>query len=178
MKKIKKQIKACFTILFWICAINVILIACNDSTTTFPSTSDEQTNQRTQSEKIYNLPAVAVFKAPTCGCCTHWEDHLKMNGFKVVSRKEKNMHTIKAKYGVRAQLASCHTAIVDGYIIEGHVPANDIKRLLKERPAIVGLTAPGMPQKSPGMQGHGLKPDGYDVLAFKKSGQTRIYSSY
>ena len=88
------------------------------------------------------------------------------------------MGSVKAAHGVPARLASCHTAIIDGYIIEGHVPADDIKRLLKERPAIYGLTAPGMPMKSPGMQEEGLPPRGYDVLSFDKQGNSKIYNSY
>lgn len=90
-----------------------------------------------------------------------------------------DMGAIKSKYGVTEKLASCHTALIGGYVIEGHVPAADVKRLLKEKPAdIVGLTAPGMPMKSPGMQAEGLPPKGYSVIAFKKNGSTKVYTRY
>ena len=88
------------------------------------------------------------------------------------------MNTIKQDAGLQPEFASCHTAFVDGYVIEGHVPASDIKRLLTEKPQVLGLTAPGMPQKSPGMQPEGLAPEGYDVLAFDKAGQSQVFTSY
>lgn len=121
---------------------------------------------------------VLMYKDPNCGCCGAWAKHLQAEGFNVTERISNNMDAIKAEYGVAARLASCHTAIVDGYVIEGHVPADDIKRLLKERPQIAGLTAPGMPAKSPGMQAEGLPPKGYDVLSFDKRGGTAVYSHY
>ncbi len=121
---------------------------------------------------------ITVYKSPTCGCCTEWEDHLTMEGFEVTSIERNNMNPIKEKFGVKRNLASCHTAIVDGYVIEGHVPASDIKRLLNERPEIAGLTAPGMPKESPGMQPHGKMPKNYDVLSFDESGKTEVFTSY
>lgn len=121
---------------------------------------------------------ITVYKSPTCGCCTDWEDHLSMEGFKVTSIERNNMNPIKEKFGVKRNLASCHTGIIDGYVIEGHVPASDIKRLLAERPKIAGLTAPGMPQESPGMQPHGEMPKNYDVLSFDEAGKTEVFTSY
>ncbi|MDX8398533.1 MAG: DUF411 domain-containing protein, partial [Mariprofundaceae bacterium] len=89
------------------------------------------------------------------------------------------MDAIKTKYAVTKKLASCHTAIVGGYVIEGHVPAADVERLLKQRPAnVIGLSAPGMPMKSPGMQSAGQAPQGYDVLAFSKDGTSKVFSHY
>jgi len=88
------------------------------------------------------------------------------------------MNAIKAEYGVPEKLSSCHTALIDGYIIEGHVPAEDVARLLKERPNVAGLTAPGMPMKSPGMQAVGQKTQGYDVLSFTKDGKTSLFKHY
>ncbi len=125
-----------------------------------------------------SLPEITVYKSPTCGCCTDWEVHLEKEGFKVISHKERNMNRIKKSLGVKSHLASCHTAVIDGYVIEGHVPANDIKRLLKERPPVAGLTAPGMPQHSPGMQPPGERPRGYSVLTFDKEGRTRVFTRY
>ena len=89
------------------------------------------------------------------------------------------MTEIREKYKITPKLQSCHTGIIDGYVIEGHVPAKDVKKLLEERPeGIVGLTAPGMPQKSPGMQPEGKEPKGYDVLSFDKDGNTKVFTSY
>jgi len=121
---------------------------------------------------------VVMYKSPTCSCCTGWADHLRSKGFTVIEKKREDMASIKEQYGVPQKLASCHTAVVDGYIIEGHVPAADVKRLLKERPKVAGLTAPGMPMKSPGMQAVGQEPRGYDVLTFDKDGKTTVFHSY
>lgn len=121
---------------------------------------------------------INMFKSPSCDCCSGWADHLHKEGFMVVEHKKKDMDAIKSLYGVPEKLASCHTAVIDGYVIEGHVPADDIKRMLKEKPKIVGLTAPGMPMKSPGMQKPGLPPKGYDVLSFDKSGNSQVYTKY
>jgi len=128
-------------------------------------------------------PAVAgemmMYKSPYCGCCSNWADTLKAAGFTVAENKDEDMDAIKAKYGVSEKLASCHTAIIDGYVIEGHVPAADVQRLLKEKPKdVVGLTAPGMPGQSPGMQPNMLEPKNYDVLAFDKEGKTTVFSHY
>ncbi len=121
---------------------------------------------------------ITVYKSPTCGCCTAWVDHLKAAGFEVKAINRDDMGSIKKQYGVSEKLASCHTAIIDGYVLEGHVPAADVKRLLKDKPAIIGLTAPGMPMKSPGMQAKGLPPKDYDVLAFDKQGKVSVFSHY
>jgi len=124
------------------------------------------------------LPEVTVYKSATCGCCSKWITHLENEGFKVVSHDKDDMTSIKVEAGLQPELASCHTAFVDGYVIEGHVPADDIKRLLTEKPPVLGLTAPGMPQKSPGMQPEGDTPQGYDLLAFDKAGQTHVFTAY
>ena len=141
----------------------------------------ETLTEKSSKEKVPAEPngyEVTVYKSPTCGCCSLWEDHLVKNGFKVTPKPVDDMKKIKAEYNVPEQLGSCHTAIVDGYIVEGHVPADDVIKMLKDKPEIVGLTAPGMPQKSPGMQPEGLEPKGYDVLSFDKEGKTEVYTSY
>ncbi len=120
-------------------------------------------------------PKITVYKTPTCGCCTKWVTHLEQNGFKVESIDRNDLRMIKSMAGVTPQLASCHTAKVGGYVIEGHVPANDIKRLLAERPEIKGLTAPGMPPSSPGMD-IGNTP--YQVLSFDAEGNTQVYARH
>lgn len=122
---------------------------------------------------------ITVYKSPTCGCCSMWESHLTKAGFRVVSKPTENMAEIRKQYNVPDNMQSCHTAVVDGYVIEGHVPADDVKKLLNERPAgILGLAAPGMPQKSPGMQPEGEKPADYDVFSFDKEGNTKVFASY
>jgi len=122
---------------------------------------------------------IVMYKSPSCGCCSTWADTLKTAGFTVVEHKTEDMDVIKEKYGISDQLSSCHTALIGGYVIEGHVPAADVQRLLKEKPkGVVGLTAPGMPQQSPGMQPDMLEPKNYDVLAFDKDGKTTVFSHY
>lgn len=121
-------------------------------------------------------PAITVYKSPYCGCCSGWIEYLKNNGFEVTVEDMNDLSGLKARYGIRRELQSCHTAIVDGYAIEGHVPVDDIRRLLAERPNVTGLTAPGMPAMSPGM--NSIEPKGYDVLSFDRSGRTEVFSRY
>ncbi len=121
------------------------------------------------------VPQITVYKSPTCGCCNKWIKHLETNGFKVKAHNKKDMRTIKQKADIKPELQSCHTAFIDGYYIEGHVPAKDIKRLLKEQPKdTAGLTVPGMPMGSPGMEGH--RKDPYIVIKVKKDQSKQIYS--
>jgi hypothetical protein len=120
---------------------------------------------------------VTVYRSPTCGCCGKWIDHLKQNHFNVKDIVSDDMESIKKKYGVPKEMASCHTAIVDGYVIEGHVPADDINALLKSKPKVVGLAVPGMVTGSPGME-MGGKKDPYDVMSFDKENHFQIFNSY
>ena len=124
-------------------------------------------------------PAVEVWKAPTCGCCGDWIRHLQSNGFDVITHEVGNV-AIRARLGLPQALGSCHTATVNGYVIEGHVPASDIQRLLRERPAALGLTVPGMPVGSPGMDGpaYGGRRDPYDVLLVARDGSIKLYQRY
>ncbi len=119
---------------------------------------------------------IEIFKSPSCGCCAAWADYLSRDGFRVKVVDRNDLSDLKAHYGIRPELQSCHTAIVDGYAIEGHVPADDIRRLLSERPDALGLTAPGMPMLSPGM--NSIEPKNYDVLLIEKDGKTSLYSRY
>jgi hypothetical protein len=121
-------------------------------------------------------PTLTVYKSPTCGCCVKWIDHLEANGFSVKAVDVPDTAAIKHEHGVPAGLGACHTAIVDGYLIEGHVPASDVARLLRERPALKGLAVPGMPIGSPGMEGPGAR--GYVVLGFDDEGRTQVYSRH
>ena len=123
-------------------------------------------------------PAVEVYKSVACGCCSKWVEHLQANGFTVRTTNREDLADLKAKHGVPRRVQSCHMAIVNGYVVEGHVPAADVQRLLKERPPIVGLAVPGMPIGSPGMEMQGQKAQPFDVLAFDKDGQTRVFASH
>ena len=118
---------------------------------------------------------IQVYKTPTCGCCTKWVDHLRDNGFSVTVTELKDVTPIKLENGVPRRLASCHTAIIGGYVVEGHVPADDLRRLLDERPKISGLAVPGMPIGSPGMEGP--NPVRYQVFSFGVGG-TRVFSEH
>jgi len=116
-------------------------------------------------------PKIMVYKSPTCGCCIGWAAHLRENGFDVSVENRDDLPTIKASRGIPEDLQSCHTAIVDGYTIEGHVPAGDIKKLLAQKPDAQGLAAPGMPMGSPGME-MGDRKDSYRVILFNKTGRS------
>lgn len=122
------------------------------------------------------LPLVVVYKSPTCGCCSKWVDHLSEAGFQVKVNEIQDMAPMKVRYGVPTALQSCHTAQVGGYVLEGHVPASDVKRLLTDRPDVVGLAVAGMPMGSPGMDGGTPVP--YDVVAFHEDGRQETYSSH
>jgi hypothetical protein len=124
-------------------------------------------------------PTIEVWKAPTCGCCNDWIKHLEQAGFKVKANDSGNT-AIRAKLGMPNRYASCHTARVAGYVIEGHVPAADIKRLLAERPQALGLAVPDMPIGSPGMDGpaYGGRTEPYDVLLVAADGSSRVFASH
>jgi len=120
---------------------------------------------------------ITVYRSPTCGCCSKWIKHLQQNNFKIKDIVTENVAGIKEKYGVPKNLQSCHTAIVDGYVIEGHVPASDIRSLLKIKPAVAGLSVPGMVTGTPGMEMGGSK-NPFKVIAFDKQGHMQIFNSY
>lgn len=122
---------------------------------------------------------VAIYKTPTCGCCSLWVKHLEQHGFTTKVTDMDSVDDVKNANNVPRQARSCHTAIVDGYVIEGHVPAADVQRLLKERPrGVIGLAVPGMPIGSPGMEVQGMSAQQYNVLAFDKSGQTTVFAKH
>lgn len=116
------------------------------------------------------LPVLKVWKSPTCGCCNRWVDHMRAAGFRVEATDVGDIGMVKRLAGIPPRLESCHTAIVAGYRIEGHVPAADVRRLLEERPAIAGLAVPGMVTGSPGMEAPDGTREPYDVLAFGRKG--------
>jgi len=121
-------------------------------------------------------PTITVYKDPNCGCCRNWIAHLIKNGYRVDAKDTPDMDQIKTTLGVPTALHSCHTAIVAGYLIEGHVPAADIDRLLATKPKVKGLAVPGMPMGSPGMEG-GAKQH-YQVMAFDRTGKASVFASH
>jgi hypothetical protein len=133
---------------------------------------------RADRSPVARLPLVVVHKSPTCGCCGKWVDHLRAAGFTVQVRDEADMNAVKERVGVPPAKGSCHTAEVGGYFIEGHVPAADVQRLLKEKPVARGLTAPGMPIGSPGMEVPSGEKQPYAVLLVKKDGTTVEYARH
>ena len=122
--------------------------------------------------------ALQVYKDPTCGCCALWVTHMRKHGFTATVTDVEDMTAIKAKLKVPATVRSCHTASVDGYVLEGHVPAEDVARLLRDRPKVVGIGVAGMPIGSPGMEVTGAKPQAFDVIAFDSSGKTPRFASH
>jgi len=121
-------------------------------------------------------PVINVYKTATCGCCSAWIDHLKSSGFKVVAHDVADPGTIRAKFGISEQYGSCHTGVIGGYAIEGHVPASSIRKLLKEKPKASGIAVPGMPMGSPGMEG--ARKDAYNVLLVAKDGTSKPYTKH
>lgn len=138
------------------------------------SASVETTGELTQA----SAPVMTVYKSPTCGCCQAWVEIMQEEGFTVIAENVNDMSVIKQEHGVLPHLQSCHTAIVDGYVIEGHVPTGAIQQLLAERPDVTGLAVPGMPVGSPGMEvdGYGVEP--FTVIAFDATGGTEAFASY
>ena len=129
-----------------------------------------------------NRTLIEVWKSPTCGCCKDWIAHLESNGFDVKTHEvsESAKAAQRSKLGMPEKLGSCHTALVQGYVLEGHVPAREIQRLLSQRPQALGLSVPGMPVGSPGMDGpaYGGRKDPYTVLLVQRDGSTAIYRAY
>ena len=117
-----------------------------------------------------------VYKSPTCGCCANWIRYMEKNGFTATATDVADVTPVKVQNGVPTRASSCHTTLIGGYVIEGHVPVEDIRRLLKEKPAIAGLAAPGMPAGSPGMDVPNSPP--YDVMAFDKNGKMSVFATH
>jgi hypothetical protein len=120
-----------------------------------------------------------VYKTPTCGCCSLWVDHMRAAGYDVIAKDvtHAELDSIKAKHGLPPEMASCHTGLIDGYVIEGHIPAREVTRFLKERPAVAGLAVPGMPIGSPGMEVPGTRPRPYTVMTFDRSGEMKVFAT-
>jgi hypothetical protein len=123
------------------------------------------------------LPEMVVYKSPTCGCCNDWVKHLRARDFTVKTVDVPDLGAIRQRFGVPDRLAACHTALVGGYVVEGHVPADLIVRLLRERPNVVGLAVPGMPAGSPGMDTPGTVTQRYQVFTFDRNGKTGVFAT-
>jgi hypothetical protein len=119
---------------------------------------------------------ITVYKSPTCGCCGKWVEHMKKAGFNPTVNDLPNVSPVKQSMGVPANLQSCHTSAIEGYAIEGHVPADVVRQLLKEKPKVAGIAVPGMPIGSPGME-QGDQKDKYNIVAFGKDGSQKVYAS-
>ena len=158
------------------------LVACQRATDVI-SPATAQVISRPNSEPVQMSLALKaeVWKTPTCGCCKAWIEHLEREGFTVQANDVQSTGAIRTKLGIPDDMGSCHTALIGGFAVEGHVPAREIKRLMAEQPSfgktVVGLSAPGMPVGSPGMETDG-KRDKYDVMLVLKNGQHRVYQSY
>jgi len=122
------------------------------------------------------LPEMLVYKSSTCGCCNDWVKHLRASGFTVRTTDVVDLDSVRARFGVPQRLASCHTAVIGGYIVEGHVPASAVKRVLAEKPSAVGISVAGMPTGSPGMEG--LKQEPFSAVVFDERGRSKVFESY
>ncbi|MGZ8254430.1 MAG: DUF411 domain-containing protein [Burkholderiaceae bacterium] len=131
-----------------------------------------------QRGRAQGTPVVEVYKSPTCGCCRDWIKHLHDNGFTSIKTFDVGNAKKRAEVGMSLRYGSCHTALVEGYVVEGHVPAREIRRLLKERPKALGLAVPGMPLGSPGMEVDDGRVDRYDVMLVQRDETATVFASY
>lgn len=153
-----------------------LLVACGGAGGEREGTAPRDAASKKPSAPAAGAVLVTMYKNPTCQCCGEWAEHLRASGFKVDIRQGEDLTLVRARHGVSNTLASCHTALVNGYVLEGHVPADVIHQLLKERPAVAGLAVPGMPPGVPGMPDVGSNRAKYQVVAFEKGGATRVYA--
>ena len=151
---------------------NNTAIANETSTATLVSVWDKETEASYSGTKN-----ITVYRSPSCGCCGVWLEHAQKHGFKVEDIKTEDMEALKQKHHVSSQLASCHTTIVDGYVMEGHIPVDNIKRFLSEKPELAGLAVPGMPIGTPGMEAKDIKQP-FQVLAFDDKGKVEVFKEY
>ncbi len=121
---------------------------------------------------------ITVYKSPTCGCCGGWIEYVESHGYRVRVEQITDVTTIKNRYQIPAELQSCHTSLVGGYVVEGHVPVEALAQLLAERPSVKGIAVPGMPIGAPGMEQPGVAAEPYDVLTFDEMGNTAVFSSH
>ena len=153
-------------VLIWLVALSPIEV------------SAQQVKPSSMAKEPNNSAQITLYRSASCGCCTRWGDHARQAGFQVQEKVIDEMDNLKRSHGITRELSSCHSAFVAGYIVEGHVPEASIRRMLKEKPNIQGLTAPGMPMGSPGMETEGIKPESFDVLAIANDGSTSLFDHY
>lgn len=159
----------------------ILLAACAAPASDQAAGEQARTSEQAAGEQVTAAQAtreMIVYRSPTCGCCSDWVGYMQQHGYTVTVEDVQDLAALKAEHNVPSALQSCHTAVIDGYVIEGHVPVEDIERLLTERPAVVGIGVPGMPVGSPGMEVDGVAPQPFDVMTFDVSGATEVYSSY
>lgn len=154
----------------------IVLLSVFISSLSSPVIASESIWHR-ETESYSGILNITVYRSPSCSCCGGWMEHLERHGFQVKDIKAIDMEAIKQKYNLPKDLTSCHTALIDGYVIEGHVPADDIKRLLKEKPQLTGLSVPQMPVGTPGME-VGNKKEPFAVISFKKNGEFKVFKEY
>ncbi|PSM49647.1 DUF411 domain-containing protein [Chroococcidiopsis sp. CCALA 051] len=136
---------------------------------------DSNVNQ--ERTKLSTTPEIVVYRSPSCSCCGGWIDYMKKQGFPTKVILTSDIEAVKQKYRVPDRLASCHTAVVNGYVIEGHVPVNDVKRLLQEKPNVAGISVPEMPVGTPGME-MGNRKDPFTVFSFDRQGRAKVFNKY
>ena len=153
----------------------VILMALFFASFSTPVNAQQTGNVMEQALAPSTHSKIAIYRSESCGCCTKWGEYIQAEGFQIQDKVVKDMDAFKQANGITPELASCHTAVVDGYVVEGHVPAASINKMLDERPDIRGLTAPGMPMGSPGMETAGIKAEAFDVLAIANDGTTTVF---
>lgn len=167
-----------------------ILVACagsgdasttDESTATPPSSAGGAPGAQTQAATLASAGAidtlaVATWKTPTCGCCSQWVEYMRKHGYRVSATDVANVAPVKRQHGLPEDMESCHTSLIGGYVVEGHVPVEDIRRMLAERPDIIGIAAPGMPQGSPGMETGIVQK--YNVMAIGKDGSKKVWSAH
>jgi hypothetical protein len=155
--------------------------ACNGAGKADPAPAAENgaapATQVTSAAATSDGTRMVVYKTPTCGCCRAWVDSMQAAGFAVEVHDMPDVAPVKQEHGVPGHLASCHTAIVDGYVVEGHAPADVIRRMLAERPQVAGIAVPGMPAGSTGMEVPGGRKDPYDIIAFSRDGKVSVYET-
>jgi hypothetical protein len=156
----------------------VLLAGCDAASAENSATSGAETAIAAGTVAAQNLPVIKMYKNPSCACCGEWVEHMRENGFRVdVEEARFNLMQIKAEHGISPNLASCHTALVGDYVLEGHVPADIVQQLVTERPNIRGLAVPGMPAGVPGMPDPGPNRDPYEILAIQHDGSTEPYAT-
>ncbi len=156
-------------------AMLVVLAGILLASCTAPAERASSVSESTDAQLVRTM---TVYKSPTCGCCSEWIAYVEEHGYEVTVENVADLNPIKAEYAVPPAMQSCHTAIIDGYVVEGHVPVEDIERLLTERPAVIGIAVPGMPVGSPGMEVPGAEPRPYDVVSFDANGVVEVVASY